>query len=87
MTGVAAVVTSVPELNQLVEARCRHWVVTEVIPSALDPDPLKGIHSVQHLVSLVSVDDGGHGALLAQAAKTYVFVVDVHWSSLSLIRR
>lgn len=57
----SAVAAVVPELNQLVEARGRHWVVTEVIPSALDPDPLRGVHGVQHLVSLVSVDDGGHG--------------------------
>jgi superfamily II DNA or RNA helicase len=56
-----AVVSALPELNQLVEARGRHWVVTEVLASALDPDPLKGVNQVQHLVSLVSVDDGGHG--------------------------
>ena len=50
-----------PELSQLVEVRNRHWVVADVRRSMLDPDPLHGVHSVQHLVSLLSVDDAGHG--------------------------
>ncbi len=59
-----SVPSAVPEMNQLVEVRNRHWVVSEVRPSALDPDPLKGVHTVQHLVSMLSVDDAGHGDML-----------------------
>jgi hypothetical protein len=54
-----------PELNQLVRERGRHWVVTEVGEGAIGPDPLAGAHQVQHLVELSSVDDDGLGDELA----------------------
>src|SRR5215471_13787115 len=47
----------VPEIGQLVEVRGRHWVVTDVTPSALPPDALAGESSRQHLLSLSSVED------------------------------
>src|SRR5438105_12202721 len=47
----------VPEVGQLVEVRGRHWVVSEVLASALPPDPLAGQTNRQHLVSLSSVED------------------------------
>ena len=47
----------IPEVGQLVEVRGRHWVVSEVVPSALPPDPLAGQTHRQHLVTLSSVED------------------------------
>jgi superfamily II DNA or RNA helicase len=47
----------IPEVGQLVEVRGRHWVVSEVIPSALPPDPLAGETARQHLLTLSSVED------------------------------
>jgi superfamily II DNA or RNA helicase len=47
----------VPEVGQLVEVRGRHWVVSEVVPSALPTDPLAGETGRQHLLTLSSVED------------------------------
>jgi superfamily II DNA or RNA helicase len=44
-----------PELNQLVRIRGRHWVVSEVLPSTLEPE------RPQNLVDLTSVEDDGLG--------------------------
>jgi hypothetical protein len=45
----------IPELNQLVRVRGRHWVVSEVLPSTLEPE------RPQNLVDLTSVEDDGLG--------------------------
>lgn len=47
----------IPEIGQLVEVRGRHWVVTEVVPSALPPDVVGGERGRQHLLMLSSVED------------------------------
>ena len=65
VTLQAAPSIPVPELNQLVRVRGRHWVVTEIRQGAIPPDPLGGAHQVQHLVELTSVDDDGLGDELA----------------------
>lgn len=52
----------VPEPGQLVHVRQRQFVVTDVLPSSLPPDPLKGRPSTdQHLLSLNCVADDGFG--------------------------
>jgi hypothetical protein len=48
-------VTGPPELNQLVRVRGRHWVVSDVLPSTLEPE------RPQNLVDLTSVEDDGLG--------------------------
>ena len=49
-----------PELNQLVRVRGRHWVVAEVRRGTVDASP-QGAQQVQHLVELTSVEDDGLG--------------------------
>ena len=49
-----------PEKGQLVVARDRHWVVAEVVVGAVPTDEVAAADAgVQHLVSLVSVEDDG----------------------------
>jgi superfamily II DNA or RNA helicase len=55
-------VSSVPDPGQLVEVRRRQWVVTDVVRSALPPDPLRPVtNGAQHLVRLSSVEEDGLG--------------------------
>jgi hypothetical protein len=51
----------VPEPGQIVSVRQRQFVVTDVVPSALPADPLRGRHRGQHLVGLNCVADDGFG--------------------------
>ena len=54
--------SAIPEPGQLVDVRHRRFVVLEVHPSALPPDPGGGGNgSPQHLVSLSSVEDEALG--------------------------
>jgi ERCC4-related helicase len=52
---------NVPEQGQLVTVRSRNWIVNEVEPSALPPTILKGVDTVQTLLSLSSIEDDGLG--------------------------
>src|SRR5713226_233650 len=62
-------VSQLPELGQLVDVRHRRYVVNDVSQSSLPPDILSvrpghttgGILSVQHLVTLSSVEDDALG--------------------------
>ncbi len=60
MTVVESLGTAVPERGQLVLVRDRHWIVAEVSAGSLPTDELSGSDAgVQHLVSLISVEDDG----------------------------
>src|SRR5262245_47105047 len=51
-----------PEQGQMVSARSRNWMVTDVSASTLPPERLRtGLESPQHLVTLSSVEDDGLG--------------------------
>jgi ERCC4-related helicase len=52
---------SIPEQGQLVDVRQRRYVVTEVEASTLPASPLRPARSVQHLVTLASVEDDALG--------------------------
>lgn len=58
-TSAVRVSIDVPDPNQLVHVRGRHWVVSEVRRSVLDG--VAGNGAPQHVVDLVSVDDFGLG--------------------------
>ena len=65
MTLITSAVTP-PSTSQLVLLRDRHWIVTDVTASALPPDVVGADQPEdQHLVTLMSVDDDGHGDSLA----------------------
>jgi hypothetical protein len=55
---------AVPELGQLVLCRDRHWIVSDVQASQLPGDALAGADTMQHLVSMSSVEDDGLGEVL-----------------------
>jgi hypothetical protein len=55
--GSLPIALAPPEENQLVRVRGQHWVVSDVLPNALD-EP-------QHLVELISIEDDGLGEELA----------------------
>jgi len=56
---------SPPEEGQLVSVRSRHWVVNDVLASALPHSPLKPTLTLrQHLVTLTSIEDDALGAEL-----------------------
>lgn len=48
---------SPPDVGQMVTVRERDWIVTDILANALPDRP-------QHLVDLVSIDDGAHGETL-----------------------
>jgi hypothetical protein len=53
---------SPPEEGQLVSVRSRHWVVNDVLASALPHSPLKPTATLrQHLVTLTSIEDDALG--------------------------
>lgn len=52
---------SIPEAGQIVEVRQRPWVVIDVLASAFTPDPLRGVDSAHHLVTLSSIEDDALG--------------------------
>jgi superfamily II DNA or RNA helicase len=56
---------ALPELNQLVRVRGRHWVVSEVRRGTIDVDVRSDAQQVQHLVELTSVEDDGLGDALS----------------------
>lgn len=50
----------IPEKGQLVVVRDRHWVVSEILAGAVPKDEIAAADAgIQHLVSLVSVEDDG----------------------------
>ena len=54
MTGVA--IAGIPEKGQLIVARDRHWIVSEVSAGAIPVDEVAAHDAgVQHVVSLISV--------------------------------
>ncbi len=53
--------TGLPEQGQLVDVRCRRYVVTEVSASSFPADPLSPIKQVHHLVTLASMEDDALG--------------------------
>jgi superfamily II DNA or RNA helicase len=56
----AAAVIGIPEKGQLVVVRDRHWIVSEATAGAIPVDEVAAHDAgVQHLVSLVSVEDDG----------------------------
>ncbi len=56
--------TSLPELGQFVEVRRRQYLVTDIAPSTVSPDPLQPAVPQQNLVSLASIEDDGLGERL-----------------------
>jgi superfamily II DNA or RNA helicase len=60
MADLRTVTAGLPERGQLVLARDRHWVVSEVSAGTLPVDELSGSdRGPQHLVTMVSVEDDG----------------------------
>lgn len=55
---------SLPEIGQFVEVRRRQYLVTDIAPSRLPPDPLQPAVPPQNLVSLASIEDDGLGERL-----------------------
>ncbi len=60
----------IPEIGQLVEVRGRHWVVTDVTPSALPPDALARMGTVRwrHGGEISSVTFAADGKTVASAS-------------------
>tara|TARA_R110002096_G_C14660074_1_gene727644 strand:+ start:12968 stop:16168 length:3201 start_codon:yes stop_codon:yes gene_type:complete len=54
-------VADVPEVGQLVEVRRRQYVVSEVVRSTLEPDPLHAARRPQHLAKLTSIEEDALG--------------------------
>ncbi len=60
MAGKVGKAAGPPERGQLVLVRDRHWIAAEVSAGSLPADELSGSDAgVQHLVSLISVEDDG----------------------------
>ncbi|HEY6331607.1 MAG TPA: DISARM system SNF2-like helicase DrmD, partial [Blastocatellia bacterium] len=55
-------ILATPEQGQIVSVRSRNWVVSDVLPSAVDADVLKApIHPPQTLLTLSSIEDDAIG--------------------------
>jgi hypothetical protein len=56
------IAANLPNPGQLVDVRRRRYVVLEVLKSGLPPElSHSGLEQAQHLVTLSSVEDDGHG--------------------------
>jgi hypothetical protein len=55
------ITVAIPDQGELVKVRNRLYVVSEVVPSSLPPDPLRPLERPEHLVGLTSVEDDGFG--------------------------
>jgi hypothetical protein len=59
---MATIVALPPEQGQLVSVRSRNWIVADIVPSSLPSDRLPtGLDSLQHLLTLSSIEDDGLG--------------------------